>query len=297
MVWRTIVLIGTLLISQAYLFAQEELGGFEVQEYIRSSKLRCDDYMLTVKTEFRSEPGAQASCAGTEEFVELVSKDDGLVWRRARREAQPYEAQDEGYLCLAFPRQWCRLDSGKDIYGMSADLNNSNKDPFKFGPAKSVDPECLVFPELFEWPFLRPSYRGKGIIISTTKLFVDKLKCIDAKQEGGVVVSKWSYMNGSRILWELESEGGYPSIVKIIEYSNPVMGTVPDDKPIEYVTLNKIEWQEDDHGKYPKRVSSTHTIGDTVFVLDAEFRLNSNDNAFRSELAKVKQRLQELQNR
>ncbi len=114
--------------------------------------------------------------------------------------------------------------------------------------------------------------------------------------------SKWSYSNGSDALWELESEDGYPSLVKWATYSQPIADSVPVGKPRGFTTYNKIEWQEDDYGKYPKRLSSSQVVSGTVvdglpLLLDAEFKLDVNNKVFRDELAKVKKRLVELQNR
>lgn len=299
MVLRCLCLFLICVVDRSASFAQTALGEIEIDDYLRSSKLKCDSYMLTVKVEFGSEPGHWASCTGSDEFVELVSKVDGLTWRRAHRDARMYEIPpDNGYPCHAFRRQWCQLVRGTDVYGMPVDLNNTNRDPFLFAALKSVDPECLVFPELFDSPFTRSNIRQKSNAIDMASRFASSLTCIDAREtEGGAVVSKWSYMNGSDMLWELESIGGFPMVVKWMSFAEPVGDKVPAGKPVRFEVFNKIEWQEDEYGKYPKKVSSIQSIGGTDGVagtVDMEFKLNVDDDAYRNELAKIKKRLAEL---
>jgi hypothetical protein len=77
------------------------------------------------------------------------------------------------------------------------------------------------------------------------------------------------------------------------------MDAVPDSKPVGFVTFNRIEWQEDEFGKYPKRILSSQTEGlpldqGLAVVVEAEFKLNVDDNKYEQELARVKKRLQEL---
>ncbi len=60
--------------------------------------------------------------------------------------------------------------------------------------------------------------------------------------------------------------------------------------------------QEDDHGKYPKRVTSSQTSGlplaeGRVTLIELYFKLDVENDAFRAELAKVKRRLEEIQKR
>ncbi len=302
MVLRCLCLFLICVVDRSASFAQTALGEIEIDDYLRSSKLKCDSYMLTVKVEFGSEPGHWASCTGSDEFVELVSKVDGLTWRRAHRDARMYEVPpDNIYPCDSFRRQWCQLVQGTDVYGMPVDLNNTNRDPFLFAALKSVDPECLVFPELFDSPFTCASSRNEFDTVDISSRFVSSLTCIDAREtDGGAVVSKWSYMNGSDNLWELESIGGFPIVVKWMRFAEPVGSKVPAGKPLGYIAFNKIEWQEDEYGKYPKKVSSIQMFGGSVFdgvagTVDMEFKLNVDDDAYRNELAKIKKRLAELE--
>jgi len=305
MVWRCISFVLICAFFSNLSVAQTALGEIEIEDYLRSSKLKCDSYMLTVKVDFSSEPGHPSSCSGSDEFVELVSKADGLIWRRARRDARVYETPPDGmYPCQSFPRQWCKLVVGKDLFGMAVDLNNANKDPYQFAPVKSLNPECLVFPELFDSPFCNGSARNNFRPLSMTSRFVSGLTCIDANQQrgGSAVVSKWSYMNGSDTLWELESQGGFPTVVKWMQYSKPVGDSVPVGEPLGFATFNRIEWQDDDYGKYPKKVSSVQLVGGNVAdgvsgVVDLEFKLNVDDEPFRNELTKIKKRLEELNNK
>lgn len=300
MIWRYCVFVVVWLILPRFCYGQEELGEVEIEDYLRTSRLRCDNYMMTVKTEFGTELDHPSGCSGTEEFVELFSKDDRIVWRRARRDAKPYEISSDGsYPCLSFSKQWCRLEVNNKIgYGMIEEVGVS-RDLFEFVPMKSVAPGCLVFPELIDWPFVNSASRHVLLPETIVSLFTKKLRCIDATEKGGSVVSKWSHMNESGGMWELESEKGYPSVVKWMMYPNPVKDKVPVGNPSGFMAYNKIEWQEDEYGKYPKRINSTYSNtgakDEGVTVLEAEFKLNVDDEAFRNELARVKKRLKELE--
>jgi|LauGreDrversion4_2_1035121.scaffolds.fasta_scaffold328298_2 hypothetical protein len=298
MSWRCFFFVLSLSVSCRFCLSQEVQGEIEIDDYQNSGKLTCDSYMLTVMTEFSTEPGHPTSGSGIEEFVELVSKPDGIRWRRARRHSQLYEIPPNNeYPCEMISRQWCLLEVGANTYGMTE--NAVEKDPFSFVLLPTVNPGCLAFPPLFDWPFLNPSTRNKNHRESFLSLFQSKLKCISASEKNEKVVSKWSYMNGSSVMWELESNQGYPSIVKCIVFPKPVLDSVPVGKPTGFVTYNKIEWQEDEFGRYPKRVSSSQSQGGSVeesstMVLEAEFKLNVDDNTYEQELARVKKRLQEL---
>jgi hypothetical protein len=298
MIWRCLVFMFSFCVYYPCCFSQEALGEAEIDAYLNSSKLACDSYMLTVKTEFSSEPGRPDSYSGTEEFVELVSKADGIRWVRARRDARPSEVDPNGeYPCIALPRQWCRVEVEDRLYGLNE--QGVSKDPFHFVQVKTVNSKCLVFPRLFDWPFLNPGTRSLPYRESAASIFQSKYRCISGSEKHGDVVSKWSSMNGSMMMWEVESNDGYPSIVKWVGFSKPVMDAVPDSKPVGFVTFNRIEWQEDEFGKYPKRILSSQTEGlpldqGLAVVVEAEFKLNVDDNKYEQELARVKKRLQEL---
>ncbi len=300
--WQGLCLLLCISISSKFCFAQTVLGELEMEDYAHSSKFRCDSYMLTVKTEYRSEPGHVDSCFGSEEFVKLVSKEDDLLWMRARRNAQPFQIPENGqYTWDAIPGQWCRLNLGKQVFGIQEHFSN-DRDLFHFESMGSVDPGSLVFPEPFDAPFLTSGKRSRYTPSSILSLFSTKLKCIEANQNSNVVVSKWSYMNGSDVLWEVQSEDGYPVVVRLMQYSKPVMDSVPLGKPLGFIAENKIDWQEDDHGKYPKRVTSSQTSGlplaeGRVTLIELYFKLDVENDAFRAELAKVKRRLEEIQKR
>jgi hypothetical protein len=190
MAFRCICLVLICALFPSLSFAQTALGEIEIEEYLHSAKLNCDSYMLTAKVEFSTEPGHALSCSGTEEFVELVSKSDGIVWRRAHRDAKPHElTPDDAYPCMSFSRQWCRLNVGKDLFGIAAEWNNANRDPFQFAMVKSIDPGCLVFPELFDSPFLDGSGRDRTDVGSMASRLATNLTCIHANAKGDAVTS------------------------------------------------------------------------------------------------------------
>lgn len=283
------------------LISQIHVAESAMLEYVESSKIDHDNFMITVKTNFSTEPDVAFAHSGFEQYVKLVSKTEDIVWERASRKIE-LAVQYEAIPDFAKSDSWSSLRHRGNLYGLSFGSFRSTELLFAFELLGSHSKGKCFFPSLFSWPFAPAAMRTNSYPEDfASKIFLEATECISAVSKDGLLKSTWVYPQGTGLMWDVAMKNGKPVIVTLFDFDGKIDQSNPNRGKASILSEIRTDWKEDIFGTYPSKIIATHKLPNSgvetsaFMILEANISVDSQNAPFNEELERIKKRLNALE--